>query len=495
MDNFETLKKLISKINWKDCILFSTDSYKYSHFEQYPEGTTKIYSYIEPRSIHKEFGISSVIVMGVQYFINKYLMKPITMKHVEAANLFARLHGIPFNYNGWKRIVEKCNGYLPIEIKAVKEGSSVRVKNAICTVTNTDDEFPWIVNYIEAALLRSVWYQTTVATYSNECKKVILESLAVTSYPKGSPVNWEDYINSANFNLHDFGARGVSSGESAMIGGAAHIGSFMGSDTIEGILSLIENTNPDSMPAFSVPAAEHSTVTIYLRDGEKEAILNMINKFKGKFPIISFVADSYDLWNNINMVCVDLIDEIRASGLKYVIRPDSGNPAKTILKVFEHIKHYGLMKLNENGYYELPDYLGVLQGDGIDLRSLKGILDTLTNNKFSSKGLVFGMGGKLLQSHSRDDFGFAMKCSYAIVNGEPRDVFKDPVTDSGKRSKKGMLKLITFNRAHHTVSTSDDPNWECYPDELESKYKNIDNGIVVSIDKFEDIKKRISSYI
>lgn len=245
--------------------ILNVDSYKSSHFLQYPEGIEYIYSYIESRGGKWD----KTLFFGLQAFMKEYLSQPVTKMDVDRAERFMKAHGEPFNREGWDLLISRYNGYLPIKIEAVKEGTMVPVGNALVSVINTDPDFAWIVSYVETALLRAVWYPTTVATQSKMIKNLILRYLEETGDPAG-----------INFKLHDFGARGVSSFESAVIGGMAHLVNFMGTDTISGIIGAQEYYNMgEEMVGFSIPASEHSTMTILGRDGEVTQMKRMLDQF------------------------------------------------------------------------------------------------------------------------------------------------------------------------------------------------------------------------
>ena len=206
-------------------ILLNADSYKVSMFKQYPAGTTGVYSYIEARGGR----FNETVFFGLQAFIKEYLTTPITQADIDIADEILTAHGEPFNREGWQYILDNCGGYLPVVIRAVPEGSVVPVKNVLCVIENTDRNVPWLTTWVETALLRAIWYPTTVATQSWNIKRVIAEYLEKTGDPS-----------LIDFKLHDFGARGVSSLESAGLGGAAHLVNFMGTDTISGILAARE---------------------------------------------------------------------------------------------------------------------------------------------------------------------------------------------------------------------------------------------------------------
>jgi nicotinamide phosphoribosyltransferase len=244
-----------------------------------------------------------------------------------------------------------------------------------------------------------------------------------------------------NFKLHDFGFRGVSSFESAAIGGAAHLINFMGSDTIAGVLALMEYYNAKEMPGFSIPAAEHSSITTWGKEHEADAYRNMLKQFGKPGALLAVVSDSYDIYNACKIWGTELKDEVIVSEAIVVIRPDSGYPAAVVLKCVEILDQYFGSTINTKGYKVLNN-VRVLQGDGINEQSIREILGELKSQGFSADNVAFGCGGILLQQVNRDTLRFAMKCSAAKINGNWIDVFKDPITDLGKRSKKGRLELI-----------------------------------------------------
>lgn len=449
-------------------IILNSDSYKYSQYNQYPEGTEYVYSYIESRGGKYD----ETVFLGLQAFIKEYLEEPVTLEMINEAEAIITAHGEPFYREGWKYIVDAYNGYLPVEIKAVPEGSVVPVGNALVTIVNTDPKCWWLTSFLETALLRAVWYPTTVATNSREIKKVILDALNRT----GTPAD-------IAFKLHDFGARGVSSLESAGLGGMAHLVNFMGTDTVESLLFARRYYGAD-MAGFSVPAMEHSTVTSWGREGEVDSYRNMVKKNGNAGGIVSAVSDSYDIFNACRLWGTELKQDVLDSGATLVVRPDSGHPASVVLECAIILAaHFGTTK-NEKGY-DVLNNVRILQGDGINIDSIREILDYLESAGFSADNVVFGQGGALLQIVNRDDQKFAMKCSAVRVNGEWRDVFKDPITDSGKRSKKGRVTLIRgFNgeiRTDRIEHFDEHFENEC----LETVFNN---GVLVKEYSFEEVR-------
>ena len=279
------------------------------------------------------------------------------------------------------------------------------------------------------SLVTQVWHPMTVATNSREQKKVIAAELKAT----GSG------LEGLAFKLHDFGFRGVSSVESAATGGAGHLVNFMGTDTMAGYVCARQYYD-EPMAGFSIPAAEHSTITSWGKAGEVDAFRNMLTQYPE--GLVAVVSDSFD----IIKACTDLwggelIELIKNRKGTLVVRPDSGDPATIVVQVLEALGSKFEPTKTETGHKLLPEYLRVIQGDGVSLESLKEILGNMTKNGWAADNLAFGSGGALLQKLNRDTQKCAFKCSAITINGEAREVFKDPITDPGKKSKKGRLSL------------------------------------------------------
>lgn len=409
-------------------LILNTDSYKASHYLQYPTGTTRVSSYIESRG--GEY--PETVFFGLQMFLKQYLTKAITQADINEAEAVLSAHGLPFNREGWEHILKQHGGRLPLEIQAVAEGTVLPTHNALLQVINTDPACYWLTSYIETALLRAVWYPTTVATRSWHCKQIIRNYLQKTA----------DSLESLPFRLHDFGARGVSSEESAAIGGAAHLVNFMGSDTLVGLMATRRYYNA-TMPAFSIPAAEHSTITAWGRERESEAYANMLHRFGGPGKVFAVVSDSYDLWHAIDNIWGDkLKHQVETQGGTLVVRPDSGDPATVVGEALSRISAKFGYRLNGRGFRVLPECIRLIQGDGVSPETIAAILNRVWELGYSAENVTFGMGGELLQKVNRDTLRFAMKASSVEVGGRWRDAYKDPITDPGKRSKRGRLALV-----------------------------------------------------
>lgn len=409
-------------------ILALSDSYKSSHFGFMETGTTEIFSYIESR-VGGEY--SETLFFGLQYFMKEYMEIPITMEMVNQAEKFLAAHGEPFNRTGWEYIVNKLDGKIPLQVRAVPEGTLVSEGNVLVTFVNTDPNCAWVTGFFETAFLRAVWYPSTVATRSFNIKKVIQKYLVETGT-----------VSSLPYRLVDFGARGTSALESAMIGGAAHLVNFYATDNIAGIMCSMEYYNSKEVTGFSIPASEHSVTTAWGKDREAEFFSNAIDVYGGPGKLISLVADSYDLKNAIKIIGTTLKQKIIDNGCTIVVRPDSGEPSEMVLfTVMELEKYFGSI-VNNLGYKVLHNSVRVIQGDGITIKSVEQILNALKDNGYSADNVTFGCGGYLLQQLNRDTQRFAMKASSVVVDGDRRDICKTPKTDMTKKSKAGRLVYV-----------------------------------------------------
>jgi nicotinamide phosphoribosyltransferase len=462
-------------------VILDTDSYKLSHYKQYPFQTGYVSSYVESRGGK----FDKVLFAGLQILLKNLEANPITMAMVDEAQEIVEAHGLPFHRKGWLHIVEKHDGRLPLLIEAVPEGTLVDTKNVLVQIRNTDPAVPWLTSYMETAVLRAVWYPTTVATMSFETLRVIREHHEETV----------GNLDAIPFALHDFGSRGVSSRESAGIGGLAHLFNSMGTDTVEALLFARRYYGAD-MAGFSVPASEHSTATSWGRERETEYARHMLTAFEQ--PIISVVSDSYDVYHMTQHVWGKLNPEVARSGKKIVIRPDSGDPVMMLRNLFRTLELCVGYDLNDKGYKVLPPHFGVIQGDGVNNISVREILDMLKTEGWAANNIVFGMGGALLQQLDRDTQKFAMKAS-AIIPNEDQSPYvaenwtpiqKCPVTDSGKVSKTGILILTKSGDSFQTLQVNDithAPFVNCLKTVFE-------DGRVVIDQSLDEIRGRVRTY-
>ena len=452
-------------------IITNTDSYKFSQYNQYPEGTTNVYSYVESRG-----GTwNQTVFFGLQMFLKEYLTKQITQEDIIVGEMLATSHGEPFNREGWEYILREYNGYLPLRIKAVPEGSVIPVKNVLATVENTDPNCGWLTSYVETPLLRAIWYPTTVATNSYESKRIILDYL-----------NRTGDSSLIDFKLHDFGARGVSSFESAGIGGLSHLVNFKGTDTITALLYGREYYNID-MAGFSIPAMEHSTVTSWTRAGEVDSYRNMVKLYGKPGSLFACVSDSYNIYDACHMWGTVLKDDVINSGATLVVRPDSGYPPEVVVNCLQILdEHFG-HTVNDKGFKVL-NHVRIIQGDGITQDTIDRILYRAMTAEYSADNIAFGQGGKLLQGVDRDTQKFAMKCSSIVVNEEQRDVYKSPITDMGKESKKGRITLYKNDEGYFT-------DLEGRTDAVEVLETVFENGKIIKEYTFDEVRKNASEIV
>jgi nicotinamide phosphoribosyltransferase len=456
-------------------IMLNTDSYKVSMAPQYPMGTTNVFSYIAARG--GKFTFTQFV--GLQMFIKEYLLVQITKEDIDIAEEILTAHGEPFDRSMWDYIVEVHNGYLPVVIKAVPEGTVVPVGNALVTIENTDPKCHGLTTWLETPLLRAVWYPTTVSTQSKYIKNILQEYLEKSGDPT-----------TIGFKLHDFGARGVSSMESAGIGGAAHLVNFMGTDTITGVLYAREYYNA-GIAGFSIPAAEHSTITSWGRAGELNAYSNMVTQFGKPGGLVAVVSDSYNIYEACKMWSTGALkQQVIDSGATVVIRPDSGDPVEVMPKMIQILSEGFGYTTNDKGFKVLNN-VRMIWGDGINPLSIQSILRTMVDLLgWSADNFAFGMGGALLQGIDRDTQKWAMKCSSACINGEWVDVYKDPITDSGKKSLKGRVKLWTNSGGEFATSVQAPTGWSDkgiggWVDAMKTVYQN---GALFNEIAFEEVR-------
>ena len=459
------------------CLL--TDSYKITHHYFYPKGTEKIYSYLESR-VGAEF--NKTIFYGLQYILKKYLEGPVvTQKKIDEADNLIASHIGPgiFNRDGWQYILDEHGGRLPVEIKAVREGTPVDVSNVLMTVENTDKKSYWLVNYLESLLLQ-VWYPSTVATLSAEVRKLCNFYLEVTGSVKDN----------LDFMLHDFGYRGATSTESSMLSGSAHLLSFSGTDTIPA-LTIPENYYNDSeLYGYSVQATEHSVMTSLGPEGEYAQILNVIEKAKD--GVLSMVIDSYNYRNflieagksgsELNEAILNFLD---GEGNKVVFRPDSGEPVSTTIDCLNLLSEGFGSHLTSEGYKVFDLNIGLLWGDGLNYQKIRDILFAMKSNGWAAQNIIFGMGGGLHTAVNRDTQRNAFKCSAQLRDGEWHDIFKNPL-DSSKKSKTGRFKLVNVNNSFKTLPIDSERD-----DILQTVFRN---GELTVDDKFCEIKNRALKY-
>lgn len=473
-----------------------TDGYKLDHRRQYPNGTEYVYSNWTPRSnSYFRKAVDGCVVFGIQYFIKKFLIEYFNEKFFkldedDAVKTFKRRVDTFLGDNGVGsehiRELHKL-GYLPIRIKALPEGSICPIRVPMLTVVNTLPQFFWLTNFLETIMSCELWLPMTSATTARLYRKELERHAAKTGFPKDVRLG---------FLCHDFSMRGMAGLEASITSGLGHLTSFFGSETIPAIGAAEEYYKMDAeeeLIAATVPASEHSVMCAGSKDGEYETFKRFITEL---YPqgFVSIVSDTWDLWQVVTDFLPRLKNEILARNGRVVIRPDSGDPVNIICGVDEEsivsvngkeynipnihqdaqyseeiqkaihdhpeaykrfeisdIEKKGVYELlwdvfggtvNEKGYKVLDPHIGCLYGDSITLERQSEIYQRLEDKGFAATNLVLGIGSYTYQYKTRDSLGFAMKATWCQINGEPREIFKSPKTDSGmKKSLKGLIRV------------------------------------------------------
>lgn len=434
--------------------LLMTDVYKLNHMLGYKPGITEVYAGMVARSFKK---FDETLFYGLQPLI-KVLEGAISQE--EAEEFFSYYTQI-LGHAPAESIVTKINalvklGYIPLEIKAVPEGTVLGNQNILVTVRNTLPEFYWCVGFFESMLLK-VWNTCSVATTSLKYKRLVTKYVNETSD--------KDFL--IPFMVHDFGYRGVSSEQTAELSGSAHLINFLGTDTVPAVKFLKENYAGEGLIGASVFATEHSIACSYgLTDEEEvdyaEQMLNLCPT-----GILSIVADAKDYFRFLTktMEHPRIKPRILAREGKFVVRPDSGFPPHILLGdpnapkgsneykgTFQILEENWGTTVNSKGYKDLNDKVGCIYGDAMFYERYESVLEGMKQRKLAATNLVIGVGGLLLQQHNRDDLGFAFKATHAVINGVATELYKDPITDPGKKSHKGLMMLVKDgNGKYHTV--------------------------------------------
>ncbi len=527
--------------------LLLTDFYKVHHQKMYPEGMTLLYSNFTPRKSRIP-GIDKVVFFGLQHFCLEYLIKAFNkeffnpdgseVRFTEERDLIIEEYKKHIGVDT-KHIKALWDlGYLPIEIKAVPEGTLVPIGVPCFTIKNTHPDFAWLTNYLETLISAMMWQPITSATIAYEYKK-LLTKYALETTGSGDFVQWQG---------HDFSMRGMSSVESAILSGMGHLLSFTGTDTIPAIYQLESSYKAEGLIGASVPATEHSVECMNAQgtmEGEYEHTLRLVKLYPT--GIVSKVSDTTDLWSYITKVLPKCKEEVLARDGKLVIRPDSGDPVDILcginsapnlsrsVKKFSDLHHpvYGegvhkfgdriltepefkgviellwdlfggtIVKGNDGNEYKVLDsHIGAIYGDSITLDHAHQICQRLQAKGFASTNVVLGIGSFTYQYNTRDTFGFAMKATYGEVKVgeleslppkpiiEAREIFKDPITDDGtKKSKKGLLVVEKSDRDGRIFCT-DQVSWKTEGEGLlQTVFKD---GKLVKTTTLAEIRERLN---
>lgn len=473
-----------------------TDFYKVGHKDQYPEGTSLVFSNLTARSSRVP-GADGVVFFGLQAFLQELNMDAKeffrnSLYWLDQYSDVVEHAGLPVDTSHWRALADL--GYLPIEIRAVPEGTLVPIGAPMLTIHNTNPDFFWLTNYLETLMSAELWQPITSATTARRYRQ-ILESAAKRSGMDPAFVDWQG---------HDFSFRGMAGSHAAVKSGMAHLFFFRGTDTIPAIQGLRDSYRARGFIGGSVPATEHSVMCAGGEDGEFETFKRLITE---TYPtgIVSIVSDTWDLWTVLTDYLPRLKDEILARDGKVVIRPDSGDPVKIICgdpdapyNTAARVGAYRLLfevfrgERNDKGRYALNPKVGLIYGDSITPERAETITSELEQMGFEPS-VVFGIGSYTYQHVTRDTYGMAMKATYVEVNGVGRPIFKNPKTGPEKKSHRGLLAL--FDADDGGVYTMENATWDMVNSPgnlLRPVYRD---GMLLVEEDFETIRARALSTV
>ena len=454
--------------------LFLTNGYKTGHHQQYPKGTTLVYSNFTPRSNKYapkgcdqlvSFGQQMVIKQIHEAFDKDFFSKPKDEVCGEMKRELSLYLNTDYDVSHFEALHDL--GYLPIAVKSIEEGSLVPMRVPVLTIYNTHPDFYWITNYLETIISNLLWKPMTSATIAHTYRKVLTEWQEKTDAERAWFIDWQG---------HDFSMRGLDSIDATISSGLGHLTSFSGSDSLPAIFGARKFYNEEGFVAGSVNATEHSVMCAGSKEDEVGTFRNLMETYPT--GILSIVSDTWDLWKVCTEHIVTLKEEILARDGKVVIRPDSGDPVEIICGLDEvRMNAEGLVPespatkgviellwdvfggtINEQGYKVLDSHIGAIYGDSITIERANEICKRLEAKGFASTNIVLGVGSFTYQFNTRDTFGFAMKATYVEVDGAGREIFKDPITDDGvKKSAKGLLRV--GKNEDGEITLFDQVNW------------------------------------
>jgi nicotinamide phosphoribosyltransferase len=467
--------------------LLLTDGYKTGHHLQYPKGTQLVYSNFTPRSNkYGPKGVNKVVSFGQQMimkqiheaFDKEFFSRPKDEVCGEMKRELSLYLGTDYDVSHFEALHDL--GYLPIRVKGIEEGTLVPIKVPVLTIVNTLPEFYWVTNYLETIISNLLWKPMTSATIAHTYRKVLKGWQEKTDKEKSWFIDWQG---------HDFSMRGMDSVDATISSGLGHLTSFMGTDSLPAIYGARKFYGETEMVGGSVNATEHSVACAHMNivDGKIDETSYIIHLLK-TYPtgILSMVSDTFNLWDICTVYLPKFKDEILARDGKLVIRPDSGDPSDILCglnsktlpegmgwkdEIYGTPEWKGVIELlwdvfggtvNEQGYKVLDPHIGAIYGDSITIERADEICRRLEAKGFASTNVVLGIGSFTYQYNTRDTFGFAMKATYVEVNGEGREIFKDPITDDGtKKSATGLLRVEELVGSHgRGIVLMDKVSWE-----------------------------------
>jgi len=488
--------------------LFLTDGYKTGHHQQYPKGTTLVYSNFTPRSNkYGPKGCDQVVSFGQQMIMRQlhevfqkdFFSQPKDQVCREMKQELSMYLGMDYDVSHFEALYDL--GYLPIEVRSLTEGTLVPIKVPVLTIYNTHPDFYWLTNYLETILSNLMWKPLTSATIAHQYRKVLTKWMEKTDKDNAWFIDWQG---------HDFSMRGMDSVEAVISSGLGHLTSFSGTDSLPAIYGARKYYGAEGFVAGSVPATEHSVMCAGGKEDEESTFRRLLETYpKG---ILSVVSDTWDLWRVCTEHIVALKEEILARDGKLVIRPDSGDPVDILCGREEQLSdapgeyktpaEIGVIELlwdvfggtvNKQGYKVLDPHIGAIYGDSITIERADEICRRLEAKGFASTNVVLGIGSFTYQFNTRDTFGFAMKATYCEINGEGREIFKDPITDDGtKKSATGLL-CVTRDEYSGDYMLMDRVDWQTSKGgELKTIYRDgkFENTTTLSEIR-ENLKKNI----
>jgi nicotinamide phosphoribosyltransferase len=485
------------------------DGYKFGHRPAYPEGTTRVQVNWTPRGSRIP-GQEHVVWFGLQHTIRKYLMEDWAtfFNALDSIELCARYERRVNGYLGPNNNVGSDHiaalhdvGYLPLEIRALPEGTLTPLRVPQFIMENTIDEFFWLPNYMETLMSLSLWMPSTSATTSFRYRTLLDSICAQTGSDPGF----------VGFQAHDFSMRGHASLESAMTSGAGHLLFFEGTDTVPAIDLVEDYYSPASCPlpedyfiGGSIPATEHSVQCAGGKDTELETYLRLINDIFPEGPV-SIVSDTWDFWAVLTEILPAIKDYIMVRDGKLVIRPDSGDPVLILVGDPNALpgspEFRGAVEilwdtfggtLTSTGHKMVDGHVGLIYGDSITTERAAAIAYGLEAKGFASGNFVLGIGSYTYQYVTRDTYGYAMKATWVRINGEGVAIFKDPKTDSGlKKSAIGRLAVLNNNSGELEVVNNATPAQEAIS-ALRPVWRD---GEFIVEENFATIRERARSYL
>ena len=438
--------------------LLLIDYYKSTHHEQYPKGLTKMVSYLTPRMSRLD-GQDKLIMFGLQAFIKEYLVEMFNEYFFnrpkdEVIEEYRRTLDSTLGVGAYdiNKIGDLYDlGYLPLEIRAIPEGSRVNIKVPMIEISNTHPNFVWLVNTIETMMSCTLWHTMVSANVGYKYREIV---------NKFYDMSVEDGVPRARA-LGDFSMRGQESVESATKSSAAFCLSFLNTATVPAILWLEKNYNCDCTKepvAYGAISTEHSVMcSNYAIDGDEITQIRRLLTEIYPHHSFSMVSDSYDYWNLVDNILPQLKDEILAHDGFIAIRGDSGDPVDIVTETVEHLWDIFGGTINSKGYKVLNPHVKALYGDSITPQRCEAIYRILVSKGFACNNVSLGVGSFSMQClegydghnityapFTRDTFGIAVKATYAEdENGRPIMIFKNPKTDTGhfKKSQKGCCSV------------------------------------------------------